>query len=163
MHCGILSRAGLTTAPRIVSRHHESASHLGGLFGHLASMNGAESAPSFVQAVNSSKGGIVLASRVIWAKTSQERRRGLLGRDQLGSDEGMYIVPCEWIHTFGMRFPIDLAFIAKDGRILTIQSDLRPNRLSKPSFRAQGALELSAGRLKATGTTVGDMIEFGDI
>lgn len=126
-------------------------------------MNAPESSPSFVQAVNSTKGGIVLAGRVLWAMTSQERRRGLLGRDKLNSDEGMYIVPCEWIHTFGMRFPIDLAFISKEGRILTIQCHLRPNRLSKPSFRARGALELAAGRLQATGTTVGDVIEFRDI
>lgn len=117
---------------------------------------------AFVRAINSSKGGIVLANRVLWATTSQQRRRGLLGRDQLDSDEGMYIVPCEWIHTFGMRFPIDVAFLSKEGRVLTVHHHLHANRLSKISLRAEGALELAAGRLEETGTTVGDMIEFRD-
>jgi len=133
--------------------------------GHLSRMHTVsyKSPSTYVQAINASKGGIVLASRVLWATRSQDRRRGLLGREQLGPDEGMYIVPSEWIHTFGMRFPIDLTFLSSEGRVLVIQNHLRPNRLSKLSLRAQGALELAAGRLQATGTVVGDLIEFRDI
>lgn len=113
-------------------------------------------------AINISKGDGVIARRILRAETSAERRRGLLGRDQLDPDEGVYIVPCEWIHTFGMKFPIDVAFLAADGRVLAVHHGLRPNRLSKIALRAEGVLELSAGRLRETGTTVGDRVQFRD-
>ena len=74
--------------------------------------------------------------------------------------EGIYLIPCEWIHTFGMHFPIDVAFLSPDGRILAVHHGLRPNRLSRIVLRAEGVLELSAGRLRATNTEVGDYVQF---
>jgi hypothetical protein len=121
-----------------------------------------EASRPFVRAVNTSKGGAVLASRIEWAGTSAQRRKGLLGRTELGPEEGIYIVPCKWIHMFGMKFPIDVAFLARDGRVLTVHHGLKPNRLSRISFRAEGVLELAAGRLRATGTEVGDLVRFRD-
>jgi len=111
-----------------------------------------------LRAINVTK-GVEIASRVEWAGTSETRRRGLLGRDRIDADEGMYIVPTQWIHMFGMRFSIDVAFLAADGRILFIHHKLPPNRFSRPVWRAEGALELAAGTLESTGTTVGDVIE----
>lgn len=113
----------------------------------------------FVRAVNTTR-GVVLAERVEWAGTSASRRRGLLGRDAIAEDEGVYIVPTQWVHMFGMRFPIDVAYLAEDGRVLSVQAEVRPNRLTRPAWKADGALELSAGRLAATGTRVGDVIAF---
>ena len=115
--------------------------------------------PAFI-AVNVSKAEMVLARRVRWAGTSAQRRRGLLDRDRLDPDDGIYIVPCQWVHMFGMKFPIDVAFLAEDGRVLALQHELKPNRLSKLAWRADGVLEVAAGRLRATGTAVGDVIEF---
>jgi uncharacterized membrane protein (UPF0127 family) len=111
-----------------------------------------------LRAINITK-DIEIASRVEWAGDSETRRRGLLGRDHIDTDEGMYIVPTQWIHMFGMRFPIDVAFLASDGRVLFIHHSLCPNRFSRPVWRAEGALELAAGTLEATGTAVGDVIE----
>jgi uncharacterized membrane protein (UPF0127 family) len=111
-------------------------------------------------AVNVSKEKVVLAHRVAWAGTSAERRHGLLGRSELHPEEGMYIAPCQWIHTFGMKFPIDVLFLAKNGRVMAIHHSLRPFRLSRPVLRAQGVLELAAGRAKATNTEIGDIVEF---
>lgn len=111
-------------------------------------------------AINVTKGGAIVASHVIMAETSAQRRRGLSGLSILEADHTLYISPCEWVHTFGMKFPIDVAFLAKDGRILAIQSNLKPNRLSKIIFRAEGILELAAGRLAATDSAVGDILEF---
>ncbi len=102
-----------------------------------------------------------LAERVVWA-TGAAKRRGLLGREQLDRSEGMYLVPCQWIHMFGMRFPIDVAFLGKDGRVLALHHGLPPNRLSRPVLRAEGVLELAAGVLAATGTAVGDVVELQD-
>jgi uncharacterized membrane protein (UPF0127 family) len=121
-----------------------------------------EPAEPICRAINTSKGGSIVASRVEWAGTSTSRRRGLLGRDRLDPEEGIYLVPCKWIHMFGMRFPIDVAFLAADGRVVAVHHGLKPNRLSKIAFRAEGVLELAAGRLRATDTAVGDIIEFRD-
>ncbi|MGB2768478.1 MAG: DUF192 domain-containing protein [Candidatus Zixiibacteriota bacterium] len=116
-----------------------------------------------LQAVNVSKGGTIVARRVEWAGTSAQRRRGLLGRSGLDPEEGIYIVPCEGIHTFRMKFPIDVAFLGKDGHVLAVHHSLKPNRISRIVLRAQGVLELSAGRLRATDTEVGDIIEFREV
>lgn len=116
-----------------------------------------------LQAVNVSKGGTIVARRVEWAGTSAQRRRGLLGRSGLDPEEGIYIVPCEGIHTFRMKFPIDVAFLGKDGRVLAVHHSLKPNRISRIVLRAQGVLELSAGRLRATDTEVGDIVQFREV
>jgi uncharacterized membrane protein (UPF0127 family) len=112
------------------------------------------------RAINVSKRGTIIARRIELAGTSAQRRRGLLGRSKLDPEEGIYLVPCGWIHTFRMKFPIDVVFLGRDGRVLSVHHSLRPGRLSKIVLRARGALELSAGRIRATGTEVGDIIEF---
>lgn len=111
-------------------------------------------------AVNATRGTVV-ATHVQWAGTSDERRRGLLGRQRINRHEGIYIVPTQWIHMFGMRFPVDVAFLASDGRVLHIHHRLLPNRLSRIVWRAEGALELKAGTLARSKTTVGDTITIG--
>lgn len=105
--------------------------------------------------------GAMLAERIEWAGTSETRRRGLLGRDALEIGTGLYLVPCPWIHTFGMRFPIDVAFLAADGRVLGIHEALRPNRLSRFVLGAEGVLELPEGTLARTGTRRGDVVRIG--
>ncbi len=115
--------------------------------------------PEVVEAFNVSK-GVMLASRVEWAGTSEARRRGLLGRDHIDPDEGAYIVPTQWIHMFGMKFPIDVLFLDSAGRVLHVYHALSPNHLSRIVWGAEGALELAAGTLERSGTEVGDEIEF---
>jgi uncharacterized membrane protein (UPF0127 family) len=61
---------------------------------------------------------------------------------------------------FGMRFPIDIAFLASSGRVLHIHHGIKPNRLSRAVWRAEGALELAEGALRESNTAVGDIIEF---
>ena len=56
--------------------------------------------------------GTVLATRLEAAHTGPTRRKGLLGRDGLAAGEGLWIAPCESVHTFFMRFPIDLVYNA---------------------------------------------------
>lgn len=118
-----------------------------------------DSAENPLKAINVSKGGVVIAEHIEWAGTGAGRRRGLLGRKAMDRTEGIYLTPCEWIHTFGMHFPIDVAFLSSTGEILAVHHSLKPNRLSKIVLRAEGVLELSAGRLYATSTEVGDDIQ----
>jgi uncharacterized membrane protein (UPF0127 family) len=103
---------------------------------------------------------VVVASDLEWAGTSETRRRGLLGRTTFREGAGLYLVPCPWVHTFGMAFPIDIAFLSREGRVLALHRGLRPGRLSRLEWRAEGTLELPEGTLAATGTARGDLIRF---
>jgi uncharacterized membrane protein (UPF0127 family) len=112
-----------------------------------------------LKAINVSKGGVIIAEQIEWAGTGARRRKGLSGRKAMDCMEGIYLTPCEWIHTFGMHFPIDVAFLSSTGKILAIHHSLKPNRFSKIVLRADGVLELCAGRLCTTATEVGDTIQ----
>jgi len=114
-----------------------------------------------VRAVNTTR-NIIVASRVVWA-TGSAKRRGLLGCSRLDADEGMYLVPCQWVHMFGMQFAIDVAFLGRNGCVLAVHHGLRPNRLSRLVLRADGVLELASGVLREKNTIVGDHIEFVDL
>ena len=105
---------------------------------------------------------LVLADRLLWAGTSETRKKGLLGRTSFEAGEGIYIVPTQWIHMIGMKFPIDVAFLDGEGRVLTVHHRLKPWRFSRIVLRADGALELPEGTLERTGTGVGDVIAFED-
>jgi len=96
-----------------------------------------------------------LADRAQLAGDGRNRRKGLLGRDGLASGEGLWIVPCEAVHTFGMRFRIDLVFLDRANRIVKIRSDVGPWRLSG-CLRAHSVLELPAGTIRDTQTMTGD-------
>lgn len=99
-----------------------------------------------------------VATRVATAFDSAERRRGLLGRDGLGPDEALVIAPTNLIHTFGMRFPIDLLFVARDGRVLKVRRAVPPRRIAG-ALRAFAVIELAAGSLESSGTRAGDVVE----
>jgi hypothetical protein len=122
-----------------------------------------DSPKQLLQVVNASKDGKIIAHKVAWAGSSAERRRGLLGRISLNAEEGIYIAPSEWVHTFGMRFPIDIAFLSSRGQILAVHHRLKPNRFSKFVLRAKGVLELSEGALRLTNTEIGDVVQFVNI
>ncbi|MSO19466.1 MAG: DUF192 domain-containing protein [Acidobacteria bacterium] len=87
------------------------------------------------------------------------RRKGLLGRDHLEAGEGLWIVPTQAIHTFGMRFPIDAAFLDRQRRVKRVYHRLQPNRITRFVWGAYSVLELESGALLKAGTRVGDELE----
>jgi uncharacterized protein len=87
------------------------------------------------------------------------RRKGLLGRDGLAAGEGLWIVPCESVHTFGMRFPIDLIYLDRDRKVKKVRSGVPPWRLSA-CLSAHSVLELVTGTIGMTQTRPGDQLEF---
>jgi uncharacterized protein len=103
--------------------------------------------------------GLTVANRVRLAKTSATRRKGLLGVTHLDENSGLWIVPCEAVHTFWMRIPIDTVFLDKEGRIKKIRASLKAWRLAI-DLRAHSVLELAAGVLERSGTQVGDRLLF---
>ena len=101
--------------------------------------------------------GRVVASAVELAETSERRRRGLLGRDSLDPSAALIIAPCSAIHTFFMRFVIDVVFVDREGRVVKIASDLKPWRLAASS-RAFAVVELNAGAARRSDVSVGDAL-----
>lgn len=89
--------------------------------------------------------------------SAASRGRGLLGRGSLDPSRGVWISPCPQVHTFGMRFPIDVAFCSRDGTVLHMVAPMRAWRMSR-WVRGAGALELAAGVLGAAGVEVGDRL-----
>ncbi len=101
----------------------------------------------------------VLASRLELAADSKSRNRGLLGRDHLDSGAALVIVPCSSVHTFFMRFPIDVLFVRRDGTVTKCVTDLRPWRIALAPG-AYAVVEFAAGALRRSGTTRGDRVVF---
>ncbi len=101
----------------------------------------------------------VLATRLEVADSGPKRNKGLLGRDGLAPGEGLWIVPCESVHTFFMRFPIDLVYLDRKHRIKKVKSAVGPWRLSA-CLSAHSILELPAGTIRNSLTQPGDTLEF---
>jgi uncharacterized membrane protein (UPF0127 family) len=100
-----------------------------------------------------------LAHCVDVADQSAKRRKGLLGREMLSRGEGLWIVPCEAVHTFGMQFPIDLVYLDRDKRVKKIRNNMPPWRISA-CLSAHSVLELASGSVRRTQTKPGDRLEF---
>ena len=97
----------------------------------------------------------VLAESADMADTSAKRRTGLLKHERLNPGDGLWIVPCESVHTFFMKFPIDLVYLDKKKKVRKVRHRVPAWRLSV-CLSAHSILELPAGTLEQTGTQVGD-------
>ncbi len=101
----------------------------------------------------------VLATCMEVADSAAMRNKGLLGRDCISPGEGLWIIPCASVHTFWMRFPIDLVYLDRKKRIRKLICEVRPWRLSA-CYWAHSVLELPAGTIRNTQTQHGDRLVF---
>ena len=103
------------------------------------------------------RSGVVVATRLLPALDSETRRTGLLKHQGLPEGEAMLIAPTNAIHTFFMKFPIDVAFVRKDGSIVKI-------RVAMPAWRMAAAwgghavVEMAAGSFARAETRTGDIL-----
>jgi uncharacterized protein len=104
------------------------------------------------------RSGLPVATHIETAFSSADRKRGLLGRDGLPSGQALVIAPSNLVHTFAMRFPIDILFAARDGRVLKVSEAVPPRRIAG-SLRGFAVVELAAGELARSGTRAGDVLE----
>jgi uncharacterized membrane protein (UPF0127 family) len=90
------------------------------------------------------------------ASTRRARRRGLLGRDGV---DGAFVFPhTRAVHTMGMKFAIDVAYLDPDGVVLDVQS-MRPWRVGRPRWRARTGVEAERGAFERWGVHIGDRLE----
>jgi len=112
-----------------------------------------------VQVLNVSK-GTVIAQQARLACSLGQRMKGLLGQDSLSANEALILKPCSSIHTFFMRFSIDVLFLDKNMQIVKLFRNMPPNRLSPVVWGSRIAIELPAGKTSQTNTQIGDIVEF---
>jgi uncharacterized membrane protein (UPF0127 family) len=101
----------------------------------------------------------VIAGQVWAAADSATRRRGLLDVSDLDLDAGIWINPCEAIHTFGMQMELDIVFLDARLRVKKISAHLKPNRIAF-CLAARSVLEIRAGSADASGLQCGDQLLF---
>jgi len=107
---------------------------------------------------NVTRDGVQLGSDVGIADTFWTRLKGLLGAPPLRPGEGLLLDGCQAVHMFGMKQPLDVAFMGGEGRVIALYHGLRPGKRSKYHSRARQALELPVGTLRQTDTRVGDLL-----
>lgn len=101
----------------------------------------------------------ILGAAIDVADSSGTRRTGLLKHERLEPGEGLWIKPCEAVHTFFMKFPIDLVYIDKRRKVRKVRNAVPAWRISG-CLTAESVLELPAGTAVQTGTQAGDELVF---
>ena len=101
----------------------------------------------------------VLGEHISVAATAVRRMVGLLGKPRLDPGAGLLIVPSQAIHTVAMHFAIDVIFLDRDWRVVSLRRAMPPFRISGLHWNARCVLELPAGVIAETSTAVGDQLE----
>lgn len=103
-------------------------------------------------------GDTIIADNIAIAESFFKRLTGLLRHKKLEAGEGMLICPCSQVHTYGMKFSIDVIFLAKDNHIIQIEQAMAPGKMSKLITNSRHVLELQAGAAAQNGLQCGDQL-----
>jgi uncharacterized protein len=107
--------------------------------------------------VKNTRNGLLLAERLEGAFDSAVRRKGLLGRDGLPDGTAFVIAPSNAVHTFFMRFPIDIVFVRRNGQVITVKPNVPAYRIAA-SLRAFAVIEMAAGGAARADLRPGDCL-----
>jgi uncharacterized protein len=113
--------------------------------------------PERAHGLRHARTGEALATRLEVAFDSKARRKGLLGRDSMSGGTALVIAPCSSVHTFFMRFSIDVVFVARDGRVVKVRRRVEPWRIAA-ALSAFAVIELPAGTLDKSDIAPGDAL-----
>lgn len=105
----------------------------------------------------------VIAEYASYADTFMTRLKGLMFKKNFNKGEGLIIVPCNNIHTFWMKFPIDVVFLSQDNTVVYVIENLKPNRISPLIRKAHSVLELPVGTIREANIKIGDSFIYKDI
>lgn len=103
--------------------------------------------------------GTTVGERVEFANGSWTRMRGLLGREGLDAGGGLWIKPSSGVHTFFMKFAIDVVGLDKNLRVVKLWPVLVPWRVTSVSMKITSVVELAAGRIAECEIEVGDQFQ----
>lgn len=141
----------------MMGKQHDSSTEARSILNRVAGLFRRQPpSPSLAVAYNETRGKH-LATHLEVADSAHLRRKGLMGRDSLAKGSGLWIYPCESVHTFAMQFAIDLVYLDRNCVVKKVRSSVPPRRLSA-CFSARSVIELPAGVVEATGTAAGDQI-----
>lgn len=104
----------------------------------------------------------LLSKDILVAESLLSRMIGLMFKEKLIGAEGLMIDPCRSIHTFFMRYNLDIVFLSRDNRVIKIIRNLKPWRITWIYFRATKTLEMPAGRLPLD-INIGDRLEVNHV
>jgi uncharacterized protein len=110
-----------------------------------------------MRVINETTGECIVANLAV-AESPLARMRGLLGRDSLPVGEGLLLQPCKGVHTFGMKFSIDVIFLNGENKVVAVRNNLPPNRLTRIFLSSSSVLELPAGTLESMTISPGDVL-----
>ena len=99
-----------------------------------------------------------LAFKVKVADSVLGRLVGLLGKRSLKPDGGVWIVPCNSIHTIGMLFKIDVIMVDRNLRVVGLHELVRPFSVTSPNFQAESVIELPGHTIFKSHTEIGDQL-----
>lgn len=120
-----------------------------------------KSRPPYIEA-RRREDGLVVSSQLSTAYRLHQRMTGLLNHSHLSPGDALLISPCSAVHMRGMRFPIDVVFLNKTGKIIAIYPRIEPNgpKTYKGGRGGVSALELTEGQIAALGLNIGQHIDF---
>lgn len=102
----------------------------------------------------------IISENVMVANTYFKRLKGLMFTKKLPDENALHIIPCNEIHTFNMKYSIDVLYLDKNDNILYIDEDMKPGRIGKRIKNAVSVLELPSGKVKKFDVKVGQNVEF---
>ena len=108
-------------------------------------------------ALTNTRSNHIVAHTLLTAFDSESRRRGLLKHDSLAEGTALIIAPSNAIHTFWMRFAIDVAFVSREGRVVKLRAAVAPWRVAA-AWRAFAVIEMAAGAFEKSDTRPGDLL-----
>lgn len=103
-----------------------------------------------------------ILNNVKYADTFSLRTMGLMFKDSMGEMDGLVLKPCNSIHTFFMKFSIDVVFLNSKNKVIKIFRELPPWRITRVYFSATKVLEMEAGKLSSD-LSEGETLEFRDV
>lgn len=100
----------------------------------------------------------IICTTAYKADTVRMRLCGLLGKKALAKESGLLITRSSGVHTFGMRFPIDIVALDRNLRVLGVWENVGPSKIRGLSFRTHAVLELQSGRVRECNIAIGDQL-----